>query len=153
MIQLTDEQCEALGVPKGSTIGGTLVHSDAQMVALYPPKPKRWEPKGGDWLICADGTVVGYPCSDFDCSLDGAERETKEAAERAAKLITRYKRLLAYVDEHRQEGEEDDSVVFRAGSGWDFYFAECEDLGAVCMPERVAKQLIADLGSGVFVYE
>jgi hypothetical protein len=139
----------------------TITLTDEQMVELQSgkaitietPKPKRWEPRGGVYSIYGSGEVSEHKASLNAYRLSGSERDTREAAERAAKLITRYKRLLAYVDEHRREGEVDECVLYFDGVAWIICHPNKGGLGAVTMPRRVAYQLAQDLESGVFVYE
>jgi len=61
------------------------------------PAVKKWEPKGGDFFVGA-GEVYKFYTSD-KARIFGAERETKEQAERAAVEMRRFNRLLALRDE------------------------------------------------------
>lgn len=59
---------------------------------------KPWEPKKGEWFIGSSGEV--YQTTTMHCTkLFGMERQTKEAAEKAAVKMRRFNRLLAYHDE------------------------------------------------------
>lgn len=92
----------------------------------------KWEPKAGEYF----------------CQI-GFERDTFNQAEAATKILRSFSRLLAYVDEHSEEGEVRDYVVYYGGERY-CYIAEGEehDLGAVLMSKRVAEILCDDLNSG-----
>ena len=59
---------------------------------------KKWEPKGGASWVNGTGEIIPS-FSEDNARLFGAERETKEQAERAAVEMRRFNRLLALRDE------------------------------------------------------
>ena len=60
--------------------------------------PVKWEPKGGASWINGTGEIIPSFSKD-NARLFGAERETKEQAQRAAVEMRRFNRLLALRDE------------------------------------------------------
>ena len=62
-------------------------------------EPKKWSPVGGHWWIRIIGDVVCNGASTHYSREFGAERSTKEQAERAAIEMRRFNRLLALRDE------------------------------------------------------
>ena len=133
-IQITEQQMQAL--------------SRGESITIQPPKPDKWEPKGGAWNVTCYGTVsVGESLTEF--REFGIERKTNAEAEHAARLMRQHNRLLAYVAEHRREGEEDIYCVCQNSDGGLYrYDTPTRSLGEVRMPERVAEQLIADIETG-----
>ena len=69
---------------------------EARVVAK--PAVKKWEPKGGDFFVGAGGSVSMYDSRTFTKEF-GMERETRDQAQRAAKEMRRFNRLLALRDE------------------------------------------------------
>jgi hypothetical protein len=59
---------------------------------------KKWQPKGGDWWVDAEGEVVKVETSGASKDF-GTERHTEEQAQRAAVEMRRFNRLLALRDE------------------------------------------------------
>lgn len=86
-IEITNEQYEAF--QKGESI------------TIIPPtkEPEQWEPKGGKWFIYGNGGVSSINSS-MDYKDFGTERETRESAEKASKIMRLHNRLLAWVDEN-----------------------------------------------------
>ena len=116
-------------------------------------KPKQWEPKGGNWVANSWSSKATYHEHRVITS-DGDSRETEESARKAAKEITRFKRLLAYRDEFAPDYE------FQFGKGNEFILQRvCKTYGVgsddmyrdnskVYMPEDVAVELCRKLNSG-----
>ena len=69
-------------------------------------KPKQWEPRGGDYWVCAWGDVFGGD-QIARTSKFGVERQTAKAAEKASAAMRSHNRLLAYVDEFGGDWEAD----------------------------------------------
>lgn len=84
-IQLTNEQYEAL--------------MQGQSITIEPPKPEKWEPKGGEWFVSSLG-IVHRGVSVEQPRLFGAEYSTKEAAEKARDAMRVHNRLLAWLAEN-----------------------------------------------------
>ena len=59
---------------------------------------RKWQPKGGDWWVDAEGQVVEVETSGASKDF-GTERQTKQQAERASIEMRRFNRLLALRDE------------------------------------------------------
>lgn len=113
----------------------------------YRIKPKVWSPAHGKYHI-------NKPMTEF-----GMSRPTKEAAERAAKEMRVYHRLLAYRDEFApgykvkfpaEMGEASfiyrDSGKYLVGSN-----STSNVLGVVYMPRAVAQELARKLNEGEVV--
>ena len=66
--------------------------------AVKTIEPVKWQPKGGDWWVDAEGEVVEVDTSGASKDF-GTERQTKQQAERAAVEMRRFNRLLALRDE------------------------------------------------------
>jgi hypothetical protein len=79
---------------------------EALLVEKNTKAVKLWEPAGGLWFIDADGVVDSGP-PDIEFSRFGAERPTKELAERASAEMRKFNRLLAYRDEVCPDYEPD----------------------------------------------
>ncbi len=121
--------------------------------------PKQWEPEGGRYFIRASGNV-GNEESTTECKMFGAERKTREAAERAAIEMRKFNRLLAYRDEFAPGYEPDwndeteKTYVFQDRTSGKYQVAVnimCQTLGAVYMPFDVALELCRKLNSGEVV--
>lgn len=63
------------------------------------PKPKQWEPQGGEYLILTDGNVYKNKSVPYS-RLFGSEYQTKEQAEWASKQMRSFNHLLCYIAEH-----------------------------------------------------
>ena len=123
-------------------------------------KPKQWEPRGGDYWVCAWGDVFGGdPIA--RTSKFGAERQTAKAAEKASAAMRTHNRLLAYVDEFGGDWEADWRfkaqnkyyIVYDTLSGaWEI---DCcyrtFSLGNVHMSKECAEGLVTKLESGEVV--
>ena len=136
----------------------TLVSLKAKAEALE--KPKQWEPRGGDYWVCAWGDVFGGdPIA--RTSKFGAERQTAEAAEKASDAMRTHNRLLAYVDEFGGDWEAD-WYEERQEKSFVFYvyrdrlwalarrYTTCAS-GTVYMSRDCAEGLVAKLNSGEVV--
>ena len=145
-IQLTEEQYAALpeALQKALKDGP---------ISIEAPKPKKWEPKGGDWTIHGNGDLL--ECADPEYTENGHAYDTKEAAEWAAAKIRKYARQLAYVHEHAPGyvvppiGEEA-WFVYENRVG-DFFVSSdihARDISTVYMPREVAQDLARKLNSG-----
>lgn len=124
-------------------------------------KPKQsplqqWNPEGGEWFIRNNGCVDNVITVD-DFRLFGTERKTKEQAEKAAKAMRTFNRLLAYRDEFDPDFEEvwdyetyNYCVVYSVDLGEymvDGY--KCyKTVGVVYMSESVAEELAKKLNNG-----
>lgn len=115
----------------------------------------KWEPIGGPWAVNTTGTVEYWNSNGR--RFFGCERKTKEQAEKAAKKMRTFNRLLAYVDEHAPDYEADWSkngknyfVCFDHDiKKWKVeYDLQEEDAAQVYMPKEVAIKLADDLNSG-----
>ena len=122
--------------------------------------PKQWEPEGGLWLVSSGGHAIEY--QEFQGARDfGSERKTREAAERAAIEMRKFNRLLAYRDEFAPgyepdwgNSEEVKTYVFQDHQSGKYHFAInalCKTIGAVYMPDGVARELCRKLNSGEVV--
>lgn len=160
MIKLTDEQCDELGVERGSKLKSSLILRGRDRSALYdvePPEKKKWKPQGGWWYVTDNGEV-------YDCYPDAAYKTfgtaypTKKAAEKAAEAMRKHNRLLAYVSEFDAgwEADWDDDNQFKyyvyygyPSKGW--HVGQCcvtEVAGRVYMSEQCAEGLAEKLNSG-----
>lgn len=71
----------------------------AELEARIAAEPvAKWQPKGGDFFVGVGGSVSMYDSRVFTKEF-GMERETREQAQRAAKEMRRFNRLLALRDE------------------------------------------------------
>ena len=72
----------------------------AELEARIAAKPavKKWEPKGGGFMVWCSGDIEELDSINSSRCF-GAERETREQAERAAVEMRRFNRLLALRDE------------------------------------------------------
>ena len=64
------------------------------------PEPKKWEPRGGEWLVDADGEIERQGGGNDTYRLAGREYPTREEAERAAPLHRKLDRLVNWLVEH-----------------------------------------------------
>lgn len=112
--------------------------------------PKQWDPEGGDYSVDPDGSVLSGGSSE-NYRKFGAERKTREAAERAAIEMRKFNRLLAYRDEFatdydlgRSELTVGEYCVYfdHARKRWIMSRNRVGNVaGAVYMPLRVAAEL------------
>lgn len=70
----------------------------------YRIKPKKWEPKEGEFTITSEGVIDSFR-SRSEAREFGLERSTEYLAERSYKELRAYARLLAYRDEFCPEYE------------------------------------------------
>ena len=67
-------------------------------------KPKKWEPKGGDWYVDYEGYPSYAPHTETE-RIVGSEYPTYEGAASAAPFITFYKRLCCLAQELNPSGK------------------------------------------------
>jgi len=131
---------------------GNIIDEIKEYLAQTEQKPKQWEPKKGEWFVGSSGKVYQNTTLN-NTKLFGMERQTKEAAEKAAVSMRRFNRLLAYRDEFAPD------YVFQVGGRNHYFFTsgkywkteihgECRLLGVVYFPEDVALELCRKLNSG-----
>lgn len=129
----------------------------AELKEQEAAKKTVWNPKGGRFFIKPYGAVGEADTSDNYANF-GTERDTREAAEKAAVEMRKFNRLLAYRDEFApgykfKRAESNCFVLLHAGSNQ--YEIAANDFwnvpGVVYMPESVAKELAAKLNSGEVV--
>ena len=120
---------------------------------------KSWEPKGGEFAILSDGSVI-HSKSGNGQRLFGSERESRKLAERASKEMRFHNLLLAYRDEHCQEYEPDWSEDSRKwavqydhrNNRWElFYNNHLQPAGCVYFPKDVAEELCRKLNNNEFL--
>lgn len=118
--------------------------------------PDKWEPKGGEFMVSADGDVSQLT-SYAKCRLFGMEYPTREQAEKAAKAMRAHNRLLAYVAEFAPDwevnlldGDVEKWFVRKHPNGQYLsdYFLTTIPEGAVFMPQHVAQELAIKLNLG-----
>jgi len=80
------------------TIKSLQEHAGSLRSMLEKETPKKWQPVGGEYFVCTDGSVINFDSSE-GYRLNGVERSTKEQAERASVEMCRFNRLLALRDE------------------------------------------------------
>lgn len=137
-ITLTDEQYQAL--------------QRGESITIEPPKQK-WEPKGGEWYISGGGTL-GCTATDNNYRMLGNEYATSEQAERELPEIRMANRARAYRREFAPDcvvppaGERAWCVWIDANGRAVADWHRVRVVGAVFMPQDVAKQLAADINSG-----
>ena len=145
-IELTKEEVDKL--VNGENV---LKIQDDGLHIVLKDKVEQWEPKGGVWSIDCSKVEHYVIQSKMDIK-HGLVRETKEQAERAAKKMRSFNRLLAYVDEfeNRPENERFYTVRYKALVGkWEVYCIEDEDSPFTNrMSEAVAHELCRKLNSG-----
>jgi len=90
-IQLTDEQWEAL--------------QRGEAITIEPPKPRRWKPMTGPFVIGAGSEVLYYTTDQHLGREFGMRYPTRGLAERAANFMRAHRRLVAYALEHWPEYE------------------------------------------------
>ena len=145
-IELTQEQAEAFG--RGESITLT-------------PKPKQWEPKGGDWWVSHYGSIHAGG-SITRTSKFGVERQTAEAAVKASAAMRTHNRLLAYVDEFGGDWEADWENMHQekcymyyghnSSKRWKYASVLKTHIGGIVyMSQDCAKGLAAKLNSGEVV--
>ena len=137
-IQLTDEQFSAL--------------SNGESITIEPPKKKQYKLKGGEYYIYSSGSIVEQPTALAEF---GAERETKEQAERASKRMIRANRLSALACEMGGEiefvyGEKNYQIYSDMGI-YDYnYIYRNKTPERVYMTKKCAKEICTMLNAGEF---
>ena len=135
----------------------TAVKLQQQIEALE--KPKKWEPRGGDWWVAVSGNIFSGGTSPVEIN-NGAVRRTIEAAEKASSAMRTHNRLLAYVDEFGGDWEADWSddhknyyvCYAHLRMAWSATMSSTTCTGGtVYMSEECAKDLAAKLNSGEVV--
>ena len=115
--------------------------------------PEKWEPKGGEYWVNAHG-LVRHDVTSRVTRDYGAEYATREQAEKAAKAMRAHNRLLAYVAEFAPDYEpdwNDGAICIEYAHDEKEYGVDknfLERIGAVYMPEHIARELAAKLNSG-----
>lgn len=163
-IELTKEQIEKLN--SGELVVHLKNKFDEQI--LIKKKVEQWEPKDGGWIIDIGKPnpvidIHSYPIGDMYIEQEhsGLTRETKDQAERAAKKMRTFNRLLAYIDEFDDADEENKNYCIHYNSdrkelSLDEYYCcathiEDKRLGSIYLSEEVAEELCRKLNSGEVV--
>jgi hypothetical protein len=75
-----------------------------EMAQAAKNAPVKWEPKGGEHYVDANGKV--YPMrSTVDKKIFGSERETESQAEHAAEWMRKFNRLMCWFEENAPRHE------------------------------------------------
>jgi hypothetical protein len=120
---------------------------------------KKWEPKGGNYVVRSDGAVE---CTNGETLYSGREAlfgtryKTQELAEKAAKEMRHFNRLLAYKMEFCPEYEPDWReyqkkyyVVYdNLQKRWSVVFNCYSNSLVVYFTKKVAEELVKKLNSG-----
>lgn len=116
----------------------------------------KWEPKHGPYYVCSSGEITAIPQRQTDDN--GVTRLTRKQAEKAAKKMRTFNRLLAYVDEHAPDyvPDWDDQYEKKyyvyydnSSSGWSLSYDQTDQTaGTVYMPKEVANELSNKLNNG-----
>lgn len=118
---------------------------------------EKWEPKGGDWVVDFNGTVLGISHCAPNCSKDfGTAFQTKEQAQVASKLMRERNRIIRYVLEHVPcwgfefvYNTPNYHVYYRhSEKTWDVGYLEFNEGQNIFMPKWVAIELVNDLKTG-----
>lgn len=149
-IELTKEQLEKLL----NSESGEIYYGDSEVTIRK--KVEKWEPKGGGYIVDGSGKVCdtiigeGKLFGGF-----GSLRETREQAERAAKEMRKFNRLLAYRDEFDPEyrftkGISNYYIGFNFDDDSYYTSVNIDDYipTTVYMSEKVAEELCRKLNSG-----
>ena len=131
------------------------IESEAKSIREALDKKKQWKPQGGMLGIDRNGGIVNYACVPDKYTENGYMYRTKELAEKAAKIMRRHNRLLAYVLEHAPDWKPNWSkeyvyTVFynQDDKKWKYIkFSYMDFTSEVSMPEHVAKKLVDKLNS------
>lgn len=166
-IELTKEEIEKLSNGKEVNIYHKEQCADGSSVRIVgmngyegvtiKKKVEQWEPKGGEYYITCDGFIEKTTISDSNLNknLFGNLFSTKSQAERAARNMRTFNRLLAYVDEFDPEyewrcGEANYYIIVDSNTNkfeYD-YDAFLYKTGMVYMSQEVAQELCRKLNSG-----
>jgi len=116
---------------------------------IHPPEPVKWEPESGNYRIWADGDILPYK-SVYDYRINGAERPTRELAEKARDAMRVHNRALAYVHEHAPDwdGSEPWSIYKYSDDEYRSFRDTMPEIGTVLGPQWVMQKLAGDLNSG-----
>lgn len=147
-IVLTDEQYEAL--QKGESI------------TIEPPKKSSWEPVDGEYEIYSSGEIASkyIDSGHIKRKTFGTVRTTEELAEKAAKEMRSFNRLLAYRDEFCPDYKPDWTDMRKPkyyvsfnhiNKKWMCYSNNASETFAPCFPETIVKELVEKLNSGEVV--
>ena len=156
-IELTKEEVDKL--VNGENV---LKIQDDGLHIVLKDKVEQWEPKGGNWIIDIGEPnpvidVGNYPIEDMYIEQDhaGLSRKTKEQAERAAKKMRAFNRLLAYVDEFdpdfKYNKDSCNYYVFydyTEGKHSVCWSTTARQIGVTYMSKEVAEELCRKLNSG-----
>jgi len=144
-ITLTEEQAQQLCKGESITIS---------------PKPKQWEPKGGEYCITTNGKVI-KEASLPEFRKFGTERQTQEEAEDARDAMRVHNRLLAWVAENDkgwvadwEDATQTKYYIFHSYSPEKYGYystSQIKDLGTVYMSKSAAERLVKLLNEGVVV--
>jgi hypothetical protein len=137
-----------------------IAHVQQLLEELEKPKPKQWEPRGGEHYVnCLGG--FRHSTSSYGSRVFGTERRTKEALEKARDAMRTHNRLLAYVDEFggdwvadwNDRGQFKHYVLYSIPEQKYSHQGVClgRHIGAVYMSLECAESLIAKLESGEVV--
>jgi ribosomal protein L24E len=122
----------------------------------YAESTKKWEPKEGLFYVSSDGNVY-YETSNNKQRMFGTEFANREIAEKAAKEMRRFNRLIAYKMEFcpgyepdwNNESELKYGVFYKHDiEKWALYNEEYGGV-AVYFPREVAEELVRRLNSGI----
>lgn len=136
-----------------------------EAVTIQPPKPKKWEPAAGRYLVNASGTVISSAESrvkaDSSAVIFGVTYKTRESADKARAAMRAHNRLLAYVAEFDPDFVPDWEDLRQSkysvhknhsDAVWAYFCNEFrEHIGAVYMSEQCARGLVEKLNSGEVV--
>ena len=73
---------------------------ETELNRLDAPEVKKWEPRGGRYVLMADGTLAEWIDEDKRTDVNGRAYPTHEEAERAAPLHRKMDRLVNWLVEH-----------------------------------------------------
>ena len=114
---------------------------------------EQWEPEGGDYTVCGFGKIAEAYSTEMH-KLFGAERPTREQAERTAEKMRIHNRALAYVDEHAPDWDGSGPCCVVWANRFGKFICLTPDstheppIGAVIGPAWVMQKLAKDLNSG-----
>ena len=117
----------------------------------------KWSPKGGEWSVDAQGSIINYLKSNLKCREFGTEYQTKEQAEKARDAMRNHNRLLAWLAENDDGWKADWSDIqrkyfvylVRDGLYRVSYITLHKALGTVYMSEANANKLCKLLNEGL----
>lgn len=120
---------------------------------LWEEPKKKWEPKGGNYYLSYSNTVVKDDNLENHTNIVGCGFKTQKQAEVAAKLLSKYVRLLAYINEFAPEHDVQGAGyrILTEQDGKYTYWNHSKylvDENVLTMPEDVAISLCDKLNSG-----